>query len=159
MVRQAWQAAERDAERELILQVVQRYPSVDMLRVALDAAGGSVLQEEAAAAAAAVAQKLGDKADLKKLLAQIQKKPIDVEVIKATYGAGDKQKDVTVVLQKYVHDFPLIAMPSKNYNTALGGDPVPGVKKELSVRYKMDGKVGEAVFAENTEVLVLPMPQ
>jgi len=45
MCRQAWHAAERDAERRLVLEVVKRYPSVDMLRLAVAAADFPSLKE------------------------------------------------------------------------------------------------------------------
>ncbi len=71
MSRRAWEAAERDAERKLVLQVAQRYPSVDMLRLAIDAAKNPVLKEEATAAANSIAKKIGDKVDIKQLMKQL----------------------------------------------------------------------------------------
>ncbi|MGM0488713.1 MAG: HEAT repeat domain-containing protein [Planctomycetota bacterium] len=155
MCRKAWEAAQRDAERELVLQVIERYPSVGMLRLAVDAAQHPPLKDEATAVAMSVAQKISGEADVEELLKEVQRDPVDLEIIEATYGGGDKQKDVTDILKKHATDFPLIVLPSKKYNEAFGGDPASGVVKQLHVRYRMDGKTGEAKFSEN-ETIVLP---
>nr|MBC8874476.1 PBS lyase [Planctomycetota bacterium] len=84
--------------------------------------------------------------------------PVKVEIIKAEYGAGTTWKDVTAILGRHVRDFPLIALPSSSYNSSLGGDPVPGIVKQLKVQYKMNGKAGEAAFPENATIM-LPMPK
>lgn len=159
MCRQAWKAAERDAERKLTLQVIERYPSVDMLRLALDVAKSPTLKDDATAAAASVAQKLGGRVDIKELLEHAQHAPVEMEIIDATYGAGAKQMDVTAILRKYVRDDPLIVMPSGGYNAVLGGDPAPGVVKKLTVKYRINGKVAEATFPENTTILMLSAPK
>jgi HEAT repeat protein len=72
MCRQAWEASERDAERRLVLQVIERYPSVDMLRVAVEAAKTPTFKDDATAVATSMTQKLGDQADVKQLLEQLQ---------------------------------------------------------------------------------------
>ena len=76
----------------------------------------------------------------------------------AEYGAGDANKDVTNVLQKQVHQLPLITLKSPNYNESFGGDPAPGTPKQLKIKYRIDGKVGEASFNENA-VILLPPPK
>jgi hypothetical protein len=81
-----------------------------------------------------------------------------VEIIKAEYGEGTQFKDVTETLRKYVRDFPLIVLPSSNYNASLGGDPLPGTPKKLKIRYRIDGKAGEATFPENATIM-LPVPK
>ncbi len=54
------------------------------------------LKENATRATLAIIQKLGDKAgDARQLLANLDLDPIKVEIIKAEYGAGAAQKDVT----------------------------------------------------------------
>lgn len=157
MCRKAWEAAQRDAERELVLQVIERYPSVGMLRLAVDATQHASLQDEATAVAISVAQKISGEADVEELLEEVQREPVELEIIEATYGAGDKKKDVTDILQKHAGDFPLIVLPSQKYNEAFGGDPASGAVKQLHVRYRMDGETGEAEFSEN-ETIVLPPP-
>jgi hypothetical protein len=53
---------------------------------------------------------------------------------------------------------PLITLPSPTYSASFGGDPAPGTAKQLKVQYRINGKAGEASFAENS-VIVLPMPK
>jgi hypothetical protein len=81
-----------------------------------------------------------------------------VEIIKAEYGAGTTQKDVTEALQRQVRDLPIITLPSRSYSASFGGDPVPGAAKQLKVQYRINGKVGEASFPEDA-VVMLPMPK
>ena len=157
MCREALQTAQRDAEKKLVLEVLERYPSAEMLRLAVDAAKDPSLKNEASATSVAIAQKTGASAEIKKLLAQVGFDQMKVEIIKAEYGAGDKFKDVTTALRKRVVGAPLIILPSTSYNASFGGDPVPGVPKQLKVRYRIDGKAGEISFAENAAIL-LPRP-
>lgn len=158
MCRKALEAAERDAERKLVLEVIQRYPSVDMLRLAVEAGKLPGLKDDAAAAAMAVAQEIGGTDNVRQLLEQLGQEPVEIEILEAQYGAGEQQKDVTSVLRQHVRDFPLIVLPSSSYNSAFGGDPAPGVVKQLRIRYRMDGETGEAVFEENATIM-LPMPK
>ena len=90
MCRRAWDAAERDAEQKLVLQVIGRYPSVAMLQLALDTTQNPDHREAATAVAAAVAEKTGGAINVEALLAQVQDGPVEVEIVKATYGAGEK---------------------------------------------------------------------
>jgi hypothetical protein len=83
---------------------------------------------------------------------------VKIEIVKAEYGAGTSFKDVTTILRKHVHDFPVIILPSPSYNGAFGGDPSPGIRKELKIQYRMADKPGEISFAENATI-VLPMPK
>jgi hypothetical protein len=62
------------------------------------------------------------------------------------------------MLRRHVRDFPLIALPTSGYNTAFGGDPAPGIVKQLKIQYRMNGKPGEATFPENAMIL-LPVPR
>ena len=80
-----------------------------------------------------------------------------MEIEKAEYGAGAKQKDVTSVLRKKANGLPLIALTA-DYNSSFGGDPAPGVAKLLTVQYRMNGKVNKASFKES-ELILLPMPK
>jgi HEAT repeat protein len=158
MCRTALQTAKRDAEKKLVLEVLERYPSIDALKLAVETAKVPTLKNDAAATALAIAQKIGGSADVQKLLAQVGQDPVKVEIIKAEYGAGDKRVDVTAILRKHVRDFPLIVLPSSSYNSAFGGDPAGGVVKQLKVQYRMDGKAGEASFQEDATIM-LPMPK
>lgn len=158
MCRTALATAKRDDEKKLVLEVLKRYPSIDTLRLAVEAAKTPSLKNDAAAASLAIAQKIGGSGDVQKLLTQIGQDPVKIELIKAEYGTGTKWKDVTAILGRYVRDFPLIALPSSSYNSAFGGDPVPGVVKQLKVQYRMNGKDGEVSFPENATIM-LPMPK
>ena len=129
MCRAALATAKRDAEKKLVLDVLQRYPSLDMLKLAVETAKIPALKNEAAAASLAIAEKIGGSADVQKLLTQMGQEPVKVEIIKAEYGAGDKRVDVTAILRKHVRDFPLIVLPSSNYNSAFGGDPAAGSRQ------------------------------
>ncbi len=158
MCGKAWETAERDAERELVLQVIERNPSIGMLRLAVKASKNGALKDQASAVASSIAQKIGDGGNAQALLRLVQQDPVKIEIIKATYGAGDKQKDVTAILKKHVADFPLIALPSNSYNAAFGGDPAPSVPKKLTIQYRIDGKEGQVELKENATIL-LPMPK
>jgi hypothetical protein len=82
---------------------------------------------------------------------------VQLEILRATYGAGEVQKDVTTPLRKVAGNVPLIPLPAATYNASFGGDPAPGKAKRLSIQYRLDGQPGEASFAEDA-VIVLPVP-
>ncbi|NQT35838.1 MAG: PBS lyase, partial [Planctomycetes bacterium] len=157
--RTALATAARDAEKVLVLEVLKRYPSVESLKIAVEVGKTPSLKSQAAAAAILIAEQVGGKrADVAALLAQVGQDPVEVEIIKAQYGAGEKQKDVTETLRRHVGKLPMIALPASKYNTVFGGDPAPGTPKQLKIQYRIDGKPGEATFAENATVL-LPVPK
>jgi hypothetical protein len=152
----ALEASKRDAERRIVLQVLELYPSLDALKVAVKAAKSKDLKEDATRASMVIAQKLGGKDGAAELLAQLGRAPVKLEILKAEYGAGDKQKDVTDVVRKAAQNLPLVVLPAPSYNASFGGDPAPNVPKQLRVRYRMNGVEAEASFAENA-VILLPM--
>ena len=78
--------------------------------------------------------------------------------VKAEYGAGSTQLDVTAVLRKQAGDLPLITLASTSYNTSFGRDPIPGSVKRLRIQYRINGKAGEVSFAENA-LIILPLPK
>ena len=159
MCRAGLDACERDAEKRLLLEVMERYPSLDMLKVAADAAKDPALKQDAGEIVLLIAQKVGGgDVDVQALLAQLGQGPVKIEIVKATYGTDEKSKDVTALLQKSVGGFPLIVLPADSYNSAFGGDPVPGVVKQLKIEYKIDGKSGTVTLPENARIL-LPMPK
>lgn len=45
----------------------------------------------------------------------------------------------------------------EGYNENFGGDPAPGSSKRLTVRYRINGRTGQATFSEN-DFIVLPIP-
>jgi HEAT repeat protein len=159
MCRQALKAATRADEQKLVLAVLERYPSLPTLQVAIQAAEQPALKNDAQQVAMIIVQKLGgDQANARKLLTQIGLEPMKVEIIKAEYGAGDKTRDVTEQLQQLAGDLPLIALSAANYNESFGGDPAPGTKKELKIEFRINGKPGRAIFAENA-LIMLPVPK
>jgi len=156
MCLKAFEVAQRDEERELALDVLKLYPSAQGMKAAAQLADGSVLKDKAQLTAEAIAAKLiGGKVDAEQVLKMLDVESGEVEIVKASYGAGDKQADVTEALRRHVKGSPLIVLG--NYNEALGGDPVPRTPKKLTVEYKLDGKPGKATFEENARIL-LPKP-
>lgn len=159
MCRAALAVARRPAEKKLILEVIGRYPTAAMLPLALEAARDPELKNEAVAVALLIAGKTGNRsAELEKMLRDMGQAAVKIEIVKAEYGAGNNFKDVTTILRKHVHDFPVIILPSPSYNATFGGDPAPGVVKQLKVQYRMADKPGEASFPEDASI-VLPVPK
>lgn len=159
MCRIAMQAAERDAEKRLVLEVLDRYASTEMLQLAIEAVKVPSLKEEAAAVALAIAERTrAEPAEIRKLLAYMHYAPMKVEILRAEYGIGKQYRDVTEMLRRQVHDFPVIALPAAGYNAAFGGDPAQGVPKELKIQYRINGKPGEVSLPENATI-VLPVPK
>jgi HEAT repeat protein len=159
MCASALEAATRTDEQKLALAVLERYPSVDTLKVAVKATETPALKADASRVAMAIAQKLGAQGnEVRELLAKIGLAPMKIEIVKAEYGAGETQKDVTEAVRKLTGPFPLIALPSASYNGSFGGDPAPNTPKQLKIKYRINGKEGEASFAENAAIL-LPTPK
>jgi HEAT repeat protein len=154
MCRKAMQATNRAAEQKLVLEVMERYPSIEMLAVAVEAQPAADLKDEAQRVAMAIAAKLAPGANVEQMLAQLGKEPVKIEIIKAEYGAGSMQKDVTDIVRRQTRSLPLIALPAGSYNESFGGDPAPGTTKQLKIQYKLNGKAGEATFDENAVILL-----
>ena len=159
MCRKAIEAATRPAEKRLALDVMKLHPSMHSLALAVAAVENPELKNDAAQAAMFIAQKVrGNREQAHQLLAKAGIKPVKLEILKAEYGAGSTQKDVTAVIRKQARDLPLITLPSSTYNNSFGGDPVPGQVKRLSIQYRINGKASESSFAEDA-VILLPMPK
>jgi HEAT repeat protein len=159
MCEKALGACRQPAEKKLVLEVLKRYPSPSTLKQALDLIQVPELKDDAAQVAIAIAQKVSGKADeVRDALSKAGLNKVKLEIVKAQYGAGATQKDVTGVLQKQLADLQLISLPSADYNTSFGGDPLPGTPKQLKIQYRINGKPAEATFAENS-LIVLPMPK
>ena len=94
----------------------------------------------------------------RELLAKAGFDPVKVDIVKAEYGVGASQKDVTQTLKKCVDGLPLILLPMPTYNDSFGGDPAPGTAKILKVQYQINGKAGDVTFPENA-LIMLPMPK
>ncbi|MCM2373386.1 HEAT repeat domain-containing protein [Aporhodopirellula aestuarii] len=149
--------ADRDDEKRLILDAASRYPSVAMLKIAVELSEQASIENEAQAVALQIAQKLESTPAVERLLAKLDLQEMDVEITHATYGAPDENVDVTARLQKQVGKLPIILLDNPNYDSNFGGDPAPGKKKQLHIEYRIDGKPGKAVFNEN-DAIVLPVP-
>jgi len=70
MCKNAMEAARQPAEQKLVLEVLQRYPNVEMLRLAVNAAKVPEVKDDAAAAAKAISQKLGNKAEVREIMSK-----------------------------------------------------------------------------------------
>lgn len=158
MCRTALKVAERDADKQLVLEVLLRYPSEEMQAIAQEAAENPALKEQALLVVMGMASKGINRAELGKALAQAGHTPVELEIVKAEYGAGDKIKDVTKTLRKHAKNYRIIFLPSTSYNESFGGDPASGIVKKLNIKYRVNGKDGEVTFSENA-MIVLPMPK
>jgi HEAT repeat protein len=159
MCRKAIGAARRSADKQLVLEVVERYPNRQMLTLAVEAMDDAELKDRATQAALVIADKLKDNdGSVQEILAKAGFQKVELEIIKAEYGAGQTQKDVTEFVKKHAGNLQLLTLPSRNYNESFGGDPVPQTPKQLKIQYRINGKPGEATFAENS-LIVLPIPK
>jgi HEAT repeat protein len=158
MCQNALDAAWQSSEQKLVLDVLKRYPCAETLKLAIKTRAIPEIKEEATEASMTIAQKLGSNPEeLRELLSKDGLRKVKLEIIKAEYGAGATQDDVTALLQKHAASDQLILLPASDYN-GIFGDPASGTPKQLRIQYRIDGKVGEATFAENALVF-LPMPK
>jgi hypothetical protein len=158
MCQQAFDIA-RLPEQKLVLEVLKIHPSKEGLDLVIKARQTRDLKDDALQATLVIAQKLGTKgAEIGQLLAKAGFEKVKLEIVKAQYGSGSTQRDVTAILQKQVGELPLVTLPAANYNASFGGDPLPNSVKQLKIQYRINGKAGEATFAENA-VIILPMPK
>ncbi len=155
MCQKAMEAAKATADKKLVLVVLQRYPNETTFKMALDALRVAELKNDALATVLSIAQSLGSKGvNVSDQLAKVGIEKVKVEIVKAEYGGDSGKKDVTAILQKRATDLPLITLPETTYNKSFGGDPAPGSDKKLKVQYKLNGKPGEATFAEGALILL-----
>lgn len=159
MCGKAFEASQQVAEKKLVLDVLKRYPGTEAMKLAVKALQTPELKDEATQTILVIAQKLGSKGvDVKDMLASAGIEKMELQIIRAEYGAGATQKDVTEVLTKQAGDLPLVTLTSASYNASFGGDPLPGNAKQLKIHYRLNGKTGEATFAEDA-VIILPIPK
>ncbi|MDI1254542.1 MAG: DUF3395 domain-containing protein [Flavobacterium sp.] len=76
---------------------------------------------------------------------------IQLKIIEAKYFTTKAEIDITTQLQNKVTDNSL----KLKATNAIAGDPDPGIKKKLKVKYSFDGKTYEEEFKEN-EIMNLP---
>ncbi len=72
MCTSALAASSNIAEQKLVLEVVGRYPILDMLKLAVKAAEIPGLKPDATRVAMALAQKIGDKPEVRELIAKVR---------------------------------------------------------------------------------------
>ncbi len=158
MGRLAYAAARTADDRRAVLDAVRRTPTMDMLTLAVEAGATAELRDDARIATATIMSKMGEATpEAWTLAGRLGLPKVQLEILRATYGAGDVQKDVTTPLRKVVGNVPLIPLPAAGYNASFGGDPAPGQAKRLSIQYRLNGTPGEVSFAEDA-VIVLPVP-
>lgn len=155
MCRAALAAARSADDKKTVLDALKAIPTAESLDLAATAGQDAALRESARAAAAAILLKAGETIpDAWARAETLGLKKARIEIVKATYGAGDAQRDVTEVIRKRVGGLPLIVLAQPSYNAAFGGDPAPGTKKQLVVEYSLDGKAGKASFDEDAAILL-----
>ncbi len=159
MCQQAMEISRRTDEQKLVLDVLKLHPSIEGLKLAIDAKQIPEVKADASAATLVIAQKLGGKGvDVSALMSGAGLDKVKLEIVKAQYGAGTKQKDVTEIVRRQAGNLALITLGSGTYNASFGGDPAPGTVKQLKIQYRINGKAGEATFAENATI-ILPIPK
>ena len=159
MCKTALAASRQTAEKKLVIEVLKRYPTIETLKLALSAAKTPELKDDANQAALSIIQKIGSKsAEARELLASVEIPKVKLEIVKAEYGAGANQKDVTDIIKKQATDSPVITLTSPSYNECFGGDPAPSTVKMLRIRYTMNDKAGDVSFAEDA-LIILPPPK
>lgn len=159
MCQKAFELSKELPEQKLVLDVCRIQPSVETLKFAIKLMQVPGLKEDATQTTLLIAQKLGAKGvNVREQLSKVGFEKVKVEILKAEYGAGATQKDVTEIVKKQAGDLPLITLTDANYNASFGGDPAPNAVKQLRIKYSINGKLGEATFAENA-LIVLPMPK
>ncbi|MCP4081461.1 MAG: PBS lyase [Planctomycetaceae bacterium] len=155
MCQLAFETATRPAEQKLVLSVLQIHPHPETLQLAVQALEVPEVKMEAMQAVLNIASKLpNNDLPLEKLIADVGMEPIKLEILKAEYGAGSTFVDVTEALKKHAGNLPLVKLPSEQYNSVFGGDPAPGDRKQLKVRFRIDGEEGEASFNENAPIIL-----
>ena len=158
MCRNALEVAEQPAEQRLILQVLERAPSLEALELAVEMRQRPEIADAAVRSILVIAQRTnGNKDDVLALLEQADVPSAQVEIVSATYGARGSQQPVTEILQQHVTDRPYILLPADTYSESFGGDPAPGRRKQLRIQYKIDGKSADARLPEN-HLIVLTLP-
>ena len=84
-----------------------------VLKLAVAATKVPELKESATEATLVIAQKVkGNRANVRELLSQAGLETVKLEIVKAEYGAGTTQKDVTAILKKQAGDLPLVTLPA-----------------------------------------------
>jgi len=156
MCQAAIDAAIRIEEKKLALDVLKLRPNSPGLAVVVQSANDAALRDHAVAAGIEIVRGLRgeDRVDLKEVLQQIGLKTVQLDIVKAEYGVGGRGVDVTGILRQHVGKVALIELPSSSYNESFGGDPAPGIAKQLQIQYRINGEPGEVTLDENSLILL-----
>jgi len=158
MCRNILETATQPGDQKPAFEILERYPSIDGLKYAIELFQQPQFKDDALRSTLVVAQKTeGHNDEVLALLKEADLPKLKIEIIKAEYGAGGAQQDVTEILKQRVTDQPVILLPSPTYVASFGGDPAPEQRKQLRVEYTIDGKPAEAKFAED-RLATLHMP-
>ncbi len=149
MCRNAMKAAKFEPEQELVVEVMERYPSVAMMDAAMSAQPLPKIKDLTYRAALMIAAKMPDNDEIKSRLNKLGFKPVKVEIVKAEYGTAETKRDATEALRKLVKEFPVIPLTA-SYDKTFGGSPA--TKETLNVQYRVNGKEGTATFAEDDSI-------
>ena len=95
---------------------------------------------------------------MRELLSKAGLDKVKLEIVKAEYGAGSTQKDVTAVLRKQAGDLPLITLGFGELQRQLWRRPGAGKRQAIEDPIPDQRQAGEASFAEDA-LIVLPMPK
>jgi hypothetical protein len=158
MCLKAFEACRQVSQQKLVLALLKQNPNIETLKLAIKCTQNPDLKDDANQSTLAIAQKLGNNAEARELLKTVELNKVKLEIIKAEYGSGTSQKEVTEIIQKQAGDTPYITLASVSFNENFGGDPAPGAEKKLRIVYRLNDKAGEASFAENA-LIVLPTPK
>jgi hypothetical protein len=73
-----------------------------------------------------------------------------LKIISATYGQGKNQRDVTQKVVDMIKDGSLTVTPVNS----IFGDPAPGMRKELIIKYTMKGRTRTLKVQESTTATI-----
>ncbi len=178
MCKTAFQTATRPEDKTLIFEVFKRVIEVESAKQAFSYASDPQYAEPAYDAVVAIAAKFqGDSPELAQMLKEIVQKSkvkatVDgakdqinrvslsqqdapVEIVRATYGAGDKTVDVTKKVNEKFSGKRGLNLGGYN---ALFGDVAPGQFKTLTleIQFKATGEKRTLTFSED-EMILLPV--
>lgn len=81
-------------------------------------------------------------------VAEISQRPKKLRIVNATYGTDQKYVDVTEQLRRKVINDQLITRVTNE----IGGDPHPGIVKQLIIEYEFDSVASKLTFQEGDEI-------
>jgi len=86
------------------------------------------------------------------IAAALAEKDVTLKIVKATYGAGDKQANVTRQVARWAQNSRYI--PLMRYRDLCRTDPAKGQDKTLVIEYILNGKPGKVTCPDNTLVIL-----